>query len=171
METIFFDDFHGKNINAHDKNTTQSTLLIPQKLIARFRKRRKLYKGTKKYFAYLLRQYRLETYSGFIPEPYKVKLEFQKSGQDLKRVNFTPENKDWIEIGILAHATGKSKALLLTILLEIDLLGFGRFLRKMGFKMGVPVLATSRLEEITTFQRITGNFGRYYQSYYAFERH
>jgi len=59
---------------------------------------------------------------------------------------------------------------LLTTLLEIDLLGFGKFLRKMGFKSGVPLLATFRLEEIISFQRITGSFGRYYRSEYAFER-
>jgi len=171
MQTILYDDFHGNTVDAQHYHNTKSTLLIPQKLFTRFTKRRKIYKGMKKYFAYLLRQYRLETYSGFIQDAYKVKLEYQKSGQDLKRVNFEPDNNDWVELGILAHSTGKSKALLLTTLLEIDLLGFGKFLRKMGFKSGVPLLATFRLEEFISFQRITGSFGRYYRSEYSFERH
>ena len=58
--------------------------------------------------------------------------------RDLKRISFRPNNDDWLELGELALAFGKSRCYVFTFLLELDLLGVLNILYESGLDRAVP---------------------------------
>ena len=96
--------------NLRDKDKSVSTLLVPAHLIESLKQKQKdLGKNMTGYLRFLLKSYKTFTHSGMLPAPRKIKTEFQEEGLDLKRVSFRPHNVDWIELGELALAFGKSR--------------------------------------------------------------
>ena len=91
--------FRNKNKYLLDKiearNHTVSTLLIPMELNGDFQSLLEKYQGDLSiYLRSLLKRFRIITHSGLIPEPIKVKTEYQEKDQDLIRFNFRPTNAD-----------------------------------------------------------------------------
>jgi len=76
-----------------------------------------------------------------LPDPKKIKAEYQEEGLRLVRVSFRPANVPpfaWIEIGELAIAFGKSRCWIFTHLLQLDLLGVWKILSESGMDQSVP---------------------------------
>ncbi len=140
---------------------TISTLLIPKHMIEDFLRVREK-NNISIYLRKLLRRYRTFTHTGMIPEPKKVKTEYQEEGLDLQRINFRPMNSDWIELGELALAFGKSRCWVFVYLLKLDLLGLFRILVQAGLKKIVPTLPSLELTSFWTLQRVKQNFARGY---------
>ncbi|HMV41391.1 MAG TPA: DUF1564 family protein [Leptospiraceae bacterium] len=111
-----------------DKQQTQfdkttSSLLVPEHLIGILKRKIKENGSLKLYFKSLLFRYRSLNFSGILPIPRKVKTEYQNKGLDLIRISFRVDNCDWIELGSLALACGKSRCYLFVFLLELDTFG------------------------------------------------
>lgn len=159
--------FRNKNKYLLDKiearNHTVSTLLIPMELNGDFQSLLEKYQGDLSiYLRSLLKRFRIITHSGLIPEPIKVKTEYQEKDQDLIRFNFRPTNADWVELGELALAFGKSRCWLFVYLLKLDIAGMSRLLRKAKLSFGVPTLPSLELKIFWTLQRVRENFTRGY---------
>ena len=102
-----------------ERNQTVSTLLIPESMMPSFLFLVKNHGAgnTSVYLRNLLFMYRTLTHSGMIPSPISVKTEYQEEGLNLCRVGFRPDNADWLELGELALAFGKSRCWLFVFLL------------------------------------------------------
>lgn len=120
------------------EDRTISTLLVPDNLIPALLIKVKEHGNLVGYFSYLLSQYKILSASGMFPPPRKIKTEYQNENLSLKRINFRVKNSDWIEIGQLALAYGKSRCYIFTFLLELDLLGAGENLSEFEFDQVVP---------------------------------
>ena len=94
--------------------------------------------------------------------PAKIKTEYQNEGLDLKRVSFRPNNADWIELGELALAFGKSRCFVFTFLLELDLSGFWEMLYESGLNDAVPTKNKLLLRVTYSLERIYQDFARSY---------
>jgi hypothetical protein len=162
MKQILFLNQDSFKINSDAKVDSSSTLLIPESLLDEFRVRANKYRGVPTYFKALLRKFRIFTHAGLIPAPSKLKTEFQKEGQNLKRVNFVPANVDWLEIGCIALSYGKSRTWVFTFLLYLDILGVGKLIQKAGFTRGVPVVPSTQLQGAIQLQRVLGIWTRSY---------
>ena len=106
--------------------------------------------------------YRTLTHSGMIPEPITVKTEYQEEGQNLCRVGFRPSNSDWIELGELALAFGKSRCWLFVYLLKLDIMGLWYLLVHTGLGFAVPTSPNLELQSFWTLKRSEQNFARNY---------
>lgn len=119
--------FENKSFRLDKRQTrfdkTTSSLLVPAHLIGVLKRKVKENGSLSFYFKALLSQYRCLNFSGILPTPRKVKTEYQNKGLDLIRISFRVENCDWIELGSLALASGKSRCYLFVYLLELDTLG------------------------------------------------
>jgi hypothetical protein len=162
MKKIIFLNNDSFTINMESKLDSSSTLLIPENLLNEFKSRADKYKGIPTYFKALLKKFRIFTHAGLIPTPSKLKTEFQKEGQNLKRVNFVPSNVDWLEIGCIALSYGKSRTWVFTFLLYLDILGVGKLVLKAGFARGVPVSPSAQLQGAIQLQRVLGIWTRFY---------
>lgn len=149
--------------NLWQKDKTVSTLLIPAHLEVAL-KQKTLSHGNKMsiYLRNLLRMYKMVTHSGLLPKPRKIKTEYQEEGLNLKRVNFRVFNADWIELGELALAFGKSRCWLFTFLLELDLNGFWEVLQESGINDAVPTLQNSLFQVSWFLERTFEDFTRHY---------
>ncbi len=146
-----------------ERNQTVSTLLIPKELKEDFQLLLEKYQGNLSlYLKILLKRYQTITHSGLIPEPIKVKTEYQEKNQDLIRLNFRPMNSDWVELGELALAFGKSRCWLFVYLLKLDIAGMWRLLQKAKLSFVVPTLPSLELKIFWTLQRVRENFTRGY---------
>ena len=159
--------FQNKNEFAREKineeEDTVSTLLIPLHLKEDFLLKLEKHNGNASlYFRSLLRRHRTITHSGMLPEPEKIKTEYQVEGLHLQKFNFRPRNADWIELGELALAFGKSRCFVFVYLLELDLLGLWRVLVEAGLKKVVPTLPSLELKSFWKLRRIAHYFGRGY---------
>ncbi len=159
---ITFNNIEFKIQDMKEKNKTVSTLLIPESLLEKFlRKRQKKHKGnTTVYLRNLLALYRVLTYSGMIPPPSKIKTEYQEENLNLKRLSFRPDNSDWIELGELALAFGKSRCWIFTFLLKLDLNGFSEILSKFFPSQSVPTTPDLELKSSWTLQPYFHDFAR-----------
>jgi hypothetical protein len=162
MNKIIFTDQDSFKMNSDASVDSSSSLLIPDILFDEFKSRAKKYNGVPTYFKAVLRKFRIFTHAGLIPAPSKLKTEFQKEGQNLKRVNFVPNNADWLEIGCIALSYGKSRTWVFTYLLYLDILGVGKLIQKAGFSRGVPVSPSYQLQGTIQLQRVLGNWTRSY---------
>ncbi|MBK8399109.1 MAG: DUF1564 family protein [Leptospiraceae bacterium] len=147
-----------------DKSQTVSTLLIPEKLLPNFLFLVKEHGAgnVTLYLRNLLIMYRTLTHSGMIPEPSNVKTEYQAEGQNLCRVGFRPNNADWLELGQLALAFGKSRCWLFVYLLRLDMMGLWYLLFHSNLCFAVPTLPSVVLQSFWTLQRFSGYFARMY---------
>jgi len=154
-------EFARKNINLEDASV--STLLIPKYLNEDFRSKTKKYKGnTALYLRSLLRRFRIVTHSGLIPEPEKLKTSYQERDLDLQKVSFKPKNEDWIELGELALAFGKSRCWLFVFLLKLDLVNMWQSLVEAGLKKIVPTVPNLELRVLHRLKRKSFTFARGY---------
>ena len=145
------------------KDKSVSTLLIPAHLIEALKLKKKEHgKQMAVYLRNLLKMYRTLTHSGMIPDPRKIKTEYQDEGLDLKRVSFRPSNSDWLELGELALAFGKSRCWMFTFLFELDLMGFSETLYESGLNIAVPTKNKLRLRVSWSLKRILGDYARSY---------
>ncbi len=114
-----------------------STLLIPNGLFDKYNKRLIRHNGKREYFSYLLKRYRvlLEFY---ILTPAGLKTIYQPENQNLKKINFRPLSEDWAELSIFSNAAGRSRCLIFTILLLMDLQNWGSLLKKIGIHFDHP---------------------------------
>ncbi|MBK8394810.1 MAG: DUF1564 family protein [Leptospiraceae bacterium] len=153
--------FRISKIKQIEKST--STLLIPAHLVDGLKTKIKQNRNSLVvYFRYLLRTYRALSHSGMLPPPTRLKTEFQREGLNLKRFNFLVDNADWLELGELALAFGKSRCYLFTFLLELDLLGLWKILSEARLTKGVPRLSNLQLSVSWSLSRISQNFERIY---------
>ena len=145
------------------RDKSVSTLLVPAHLIEALKLKKKEHgRQMTVYLRNLLKMYRTLTHSGMIPEPRKIKTEYQNEGLDSKRVSFRPSNSDWVELGQLALAFGKSRCWVFTFLFELDLSGFSEALYESGFNVAVPTKNKLLLRVSFSLERILQDFARSY---------
>ena len=77
-------------------------------------------------------------------------------------MSFRPNNADWIELGELALAFGKSRCFVFTFLLELDLSGFWEMLYESGLNDAVPTKNKLLLRVTYSLERIYQDFARSY---------
>lgn len=153
--------FVRKNINLEEN--TVSSLLIPGHLNEGFRTKTKKFKGnTAVYLHSLLRRFRTITHSGLIPEPEKLKTTYQDRDLNLMKVSFKPKNEDWIELGELALAFGKSRCWVFVFLLKLDLVNMWLLLVEAGLKKIVPMISNIELRVFQGLERFSYSFAREY---------
>ncbi|MBE7412539.1 MAG: DUF1564 domain-containing protein [Leptospiraceae bacterium] len=121
---------------------TQSSLLVPAKYMDEFNKRTTGF-SRRKYLHALLNRYRNVILWGTFEKMERVKKAYQEVGQNLQKKNFTPNNEDWIELGILADWLGTTKTALFTLLLVLDLAEWDIILPSRFFENGVPTPVTT----------------------------
>ena len=140
----------------NERNQTVSTLLIPKNLMPSFVFLVKSHGSgnISVYLHNLLFMYRTLTHSGMIPFPISVKTEYQEEGLDLCRVGFRPENVDWIELGELALAFGKSRCWLFVYLLKLDILGLWYLLAQADLIFAVPTFPNLELRSFWTLHAL-----------------
>ena len=152
-------EFAREKINEED--ATVSTLLIPNHLIVDFQSKVKKYNGNvSPYLRSLLRRFRSISHTGILPEPKKIKTEYQVGTLNLRKVNFRPRNSEWVELGELALAFGKSRCWMFVHLLQLDLLGMWRILVESKLHKVVPTLPSLELKVSLRFQKIKDYFSR-----------
>ena len=121
---------------------TVSTLLVPTSMMDELKRKKKEHDNNLAiYFKNLLSLCRTFTHSGMLPDPSKIKTEYQDEGLVLQRVSFRVANEDWLEIGELALAVGKSRCWVFSFLLQLDILGFWDALLKSGLTDAVPTVS------------------------------
>ncbi len=154
-------EFTREKINEEDN--TSSTLLIPAHLLKDFLKQKaKYHQNTSLYLRSLIRRFRSITHSGLLPDPIKIKAEYQEKKLELQKISFRPRNSDWIELGALALAFGKSRCWMFVYLLKLDLLGLWEILVRAGLKKIVPTIPNLELESFWKLQKVIHNFARGY---------
>jgi len=140
-----------------------STLLIPAHLLDKLKEKSKINGNSLvAYLKILLRNFRTFTHSGLIPPPLKIKTEYQDVGLNLHRLNFRVSNADWLELGELALAFGKSRCWLFVFLLELDIAGLWEILSESGLDLAVPTTARLRLRVSLSLRRVSQDFARSY---------
>jgi len=159
--------FQNKNTFSFDEvrlsDKTISTLLIPDHLLDQMKEKTQEHGNSLVVYLHnLLRMYRTLTHSGLIPIPRKVKTEYQDEGLNLHRLNFRPSSADWIELGELALAFGKSRCWMFTFLLELDILGLWEILSESGLSDAVPTKSSLRLRVSWSLRRVLRDFARSY---------
>ncbi|HMV45462.1 MAG TPA: DUF1564 family protein [Leptospiraceae bacterium] len=139
-----------------------STLLVPAHLVPFLKSKSLSFGSLNTYFKFLLSQYRIITHSGLIPYPASIKTQFQKNNLGLTRVSFRVDNDDWIELGELSIAFGKSRCWLFTYLLELDFLGLWEILSKTDLINEVPTVDRLGLRASWSFRRTDYIYKRSY---------
>ncbi|MBP7280939.1 MAG: DUF1564 family protein [Leptospiraceae bacterium] len=159
--------FQNKNVFSFDEvrlsDKTISTVLVPAHLLNDMKKKTQEHGNSLVFYLHnLLRMYRTLTHSGMIPPSRKIKTEYQDEGLKLKRLNFRPNSTDWIELGELALAFGKSRCWMFTYLLELDILGLWEILSESGLSDAVPAKNALRLRVTLSLRRVLPDFARSY---------
>ncbi|MCE9500346.1 MAG: DUF1564 domain-containing protein, partial [Leptospira sp.] len=116
---------------------TQSSLLVPSRFLEDFKERTN---GGRReiYFHFLIKRYRHLIMSGGLGQRESVKKRFQTPGKALIKKNFRPLNPDWIEFDTLSDFLGLSKTGLFTLLLTLDIAGWGHLIAEKFYDRGVP---------------------------------
>jgi hypothetical protein len=154
-------EFNSDKIDLEDG--TVSTLLIPSHLIDDFILKKEKYKGNVSfYLRSLLRRFRSITHTGTLPEPKKFKTEYQEKKLHLLKVNFRPRNSDWLELGELALAFGKSRCWVFVHLLKLDILGLWKVLVETRMNKVVPTSPRLELKIFWKLRRVLKHFARGY---------
>ena len=154
-------EFARKKINEED--ATVSTLLIPDHLMVDFISKLKKYNGNvSPYLRSLLRRFRSVTHTGILPDPKKIKTEYQLENLKLRKVNFRPRNSEWVELGELALAFGKSRCWVFVHLLKLDILGLWKVLVETRMNKIVPTSPRLELKIFWKLRRVLKHFTRGY---------
>ena len=77
-------------------------------------------------------------------------------------MNFRVGNSDWIELGELALAFGKSRCWLFVFLLKLDLVNMWRTLVEAGLNKIVPMIPSVELKVFQFLERVSYTFARGY---------
>jgi hypothetical protein len=162
MNSFIFNRHAHSKLELDKRKQTTSTVLVPEELLLDFEEKVKVNGGMRKFFTLLLDKYRILTHSGALPEACKLKTEFQEEGQDLQRVNFLPDNEDWLELGQVATFYGKSRCWIFTYLLRLEALGFGELMEEVLVTSGVPITVSFQLQVALQLQRVLGIWTRSY---------
>lgn len=142
---------------------TISTLLVPATLVESLKLKLTSHGNSMAiYFRNLLWRYRTLTHSGMISPPRKIKTEYQEEGLQLNRISFRVSNNDWLELGQLALAFGKSRCFVFTFLLELDLLGLWEMLSESRLNDAVPTSNKLYLQVSLILNRTLYYFARDY---------
>ncbi|MBM9500614.1 DUF1564 family protein [Leptospira sp. 201903071] len=97
------------------KKGSPVTLLIPEQII---RMRRLRANKLNQELSFLLQKYQKTALKKkFLGKSFPA-ISYQRKGLKLKRMNFRPNEKEWVELGILALGLGVSRCLLFAILEE-----------------------------------------------------
>ncbi|MCE9500122.1 MAG: DUF1564 family protein, partial [Leptospira sp.] len=116
---------------------TQSSLLVPRRFLGDFKERTG--RGRREiYFHFLIKRYGHLIMTGALGNRESVKKRFQDPGKELVKKNFTPSNQDWIQFDTLSNYLGLSKTGLFTLLLVLDIAGWGELLAEKFYDRGVP---------------------------------
>lgn len=103
---------------------SRSTLLIPEKYFHRFfgpgPYKKVGHLPLSSYLSRLLDDPLLDFKLSFL-KPRKWKTEYQAEGQNLRRVNFYPNEQDWGRLSAIANATGFSRCYIFMYLMLIDM--------------------------------------------------
>ncbi len=103
-------------------SSSRSTLLIPdsyhERFFNSFRKIRNL--PLSFYLQRLLDDPLLDLKLSFLKAP-KWKKVYQSKGQDLRRVNFYPDERDWARLSAISNATGFSRCYIFVFLMLVDM--------------------------------------------------
>ncbi len=112
-------------VNGEPYTGSRSTLLIPGSFYerffngyVRFIKVRNLPLAS--YFQHLLDDPLLEYKLSFL-KSHKWKKVYQSAGQDLRRVNFYPDERDWARLSAMSNATGFSRCYIFVFLMLVDM--------------------------------------------------
>lgn len=102
---------------------TPSTFLVPVAYYERMQERMEKIGITSVsiYLRILLTEYKMKVFQEGFPKSENVKMEYQKPGQGLVRVNFRPENSDWIVLSEISLGLGFSRCFVFVMMLELDL--------------------------------------------------
>lgn len=102
---------------------TRSTLLIPEEYFKRFFWRSPYIKvshwALASYLASLMDDPQLEYKISLLAKTGKWKRQYQDEGQELCRVNFYPDDRDWGRLSAIANATGYSRCYIFVYLMLI----------------------------------------------------
>ncbi len=106
-------------------SSSRSTLLIPGSYYERFFSGYVRYRKVRNlplsfYLQCLLDDPLLYHKLSFIKAP-KWKKVYQAPGQDLRRVNFYPDERDWARLSTISNATGFSRCYIFVFLMLVDL--------------------------------------------------
>lgn len=104
---------------------SRSTLLIPETLFKRFFWRSPYIKvgqwALGGFLSILMDDPALEYKLSFLERTGKWKKQYQEEGQELCRVNFYPDDRDWGRLSAIANATGYSRCYIFVYLMLIAL--------------------------------------------------
>ena len=134
--------------------STDSTLLIPKKFFDFFKENADEL-TREEYFSKVLNRYKELALCGLFPKSEKAKTAHQEEGQSLVKVNFRPQNEDWIELGIIASYLGITRTGLFTWFLLLDFAGWGEILSEKFFETGVPAKVSPILAKSILSRRIS----------------
>ncbi len=129
-------------MNPMSQESTQSSLLIPEKFLEDFMEKTENI-SREAYFHDLLKRYRALVLWKMYAKSDRAKTRYQEEGQNLVKKNFYPSNDDWIEFGLLAAWLGISRTALFTWFLTLDIAGWDKILSEKFFDNGVPPNITS----------------------------
>ncbi|MCE9499825.1 MAG: DUF1564 domain-containing protein [Leptospira sp.] len=126
---------------------TQSSLLVPSRFLEDFRERTE--KTSREiYFHFLIKRYSPIILSGCLGSRETVKRGYQNPGQNLVKKNFNPSNQDWIQFDAMADYLGLSMTALFTLLLVLDIAGWGKLLSEKLYDRGVPPIISAFSSQI-----------------------
>ena len=129
-------------IELNSQSRTQSTLLIPDRLLNDFKEKTDS-NSRELYFHLLLKRYSPLILTGAFGSRRSIKIRFQNQGENLVRKNFKPLNEDWAQCQLLADYLGFSMTAVFTMLLTLDISDFPMILRERFFDGGVPPTITN----------------------------
>jgi hypothetical protein len=104
---------------------SRSTLLVPECYFKQFFWRSPYIKighlPLAAFLGMLMNDPELEYKLGFLKRTFKWKKQYQEAGQNLVRVNFYPNDRDWGRLSAISHATGYSMCYIFVYLMLIAL--------------------------------------------------
>lgn len=100
---------------ANGKSLTSSTLLIPEKMLSLYNKRKRQFNGTSNLFHFIVNT-KHPVYKRR-PRPLTGKISYQPEGMKLQRIDFFPSNEDWEKFRALSYLQRVSMTLFFVMLL------------------------------------------------------
>lgn len=110
-----------QNLTFRSRGNHSCSLLIPEKYIVFFDRYVDKFGCTRKFLSYLLRKH-LKSIGEIEVEIYShYTIRYQEKNLDLTKINFYPNEIDWVQLKMLAHTKRVSIAHLFVLLFEIEL--------------------------------------------------
>jgi len=112
-----------KNLIPHNLSGKTSSLLIPGFLYPYLVELKKRHGGLKKVFGMLIKKFYQKQNKVTFHQNVSSTIVYQKTGLDLRRENFRPVEKEWIELKILACSYNMSVCKFFVMLLRMEMAG------------------------------------------------